>query len=104
MAKFERQVELAMPPQEALHRLYTALAALPQAATPRVEGQWVTTTIGTSMWSWGETVAAYVQASPRGSLITVRSKSAFALVDWGKNKKNVEKALAGLNAPAPPQR
>lgn len=101
MAKYERQVEVAMPPEEAMHRLYGALGSLKGAGPPRVDGPWVTTTIGMSAWSWGETVSAYVQPGPGRCLLTVRSNSAFALVDWGKNKKNVERALARLHQPPP---
>ena len=83
-----------MPPEEAMRRLHGALGSLPKASPPHVNGAWVTTSIGASAWSWGETVSAYVQPGPGRCLLTVRSKSAFALIDWGKNKRNVERALA----------
>lgn len=97
MANYERQVEVVMPPEEAMHRLYGVLASLPGASQPRVDGAWIITNIGVSMWSCGETVTAYVQPGPGRCLLTVQSKSAFTLVDWGKNKKNVETALARLH-------
>jgi len=90
-----------MPPEEAMRRLYGALGSLPGASQPRVDGPWVTTSIGVSVWSWGETVSACVQPGPGRCLLTVRSNSVFALVDWGKNKKNVEGALAQLSQPPP---
>lgn len=102
MASYERQVELVISPDEAIHRLYGVLGSLNGAAPPRVEGPWVTTQIGISAFSWGETVAACVSPGPGRCLITIRSKSAFALIDWGRNKKHVETALARLQHPPPP--
>ncbi len=91
-----------MPPEEAIHRLHGALGSLKGASPPRVNAGAVVTAIGMSSFSWGETVEAFVQPGPGRCLVTVRSKSAFALIDWGKNKKNVEHALAQLQ-PAPPR-
>ena len=99
--KYERQVELAVSPDEALHRLYTAFGAIKGAGPARVHGAWVTANVGTSMASWGETVEGVVQPGPDRCLLTVRSKSAFALVDWGKNKKNVEAVITALNQQPP---
>lgn len=104
MPNYERQVELAVPPQEATNMLLAALGALPKASPPRVDGAWVTTNIGVSGMSWGENVAGFVQPGPGRCMITVRSKSVFGLVDWGKNKKNVEATLARLHGPPPPGR
>ena len=97
--RYERQVELPIPPQEAIHRLYGALGSLPRASGLRVDGPWVSAHIGMSFLSWGEHVAAHVQAVPGRCLVTVRSKSDFALIDWGKNKKNVETVLARVAPP-----
>ncbi|MGB9377163.1 MAG: hypothetical protein WCB04_06580 [Mycobacteriales bacterium] len=100
MAAYERQVEVVMSPDEAMHRLFNALGSLRGAGQPRVNVPWVTTEIGPSLWSWGESVSACVQPGPGRCLLTVRSKSAFALVDWGRNKKHVETALSRLYPPA----
>ena len=102
MAQYEQQVELAMSADEAVHRLYGAISSLRGAGPPQVEGPWVTTQIGMSGFSWGETVAAYVQPGPDRCWVTVRSKSDFALVDWGKNKKNVQTVLDHMLQPPPP--
>jgi hypothetical protein len=102
MAKHERQVQIPASPEAVTQRLYEALASLKGASAPLVQGQWVTTNLSVSAMSWGERVSAYVQAAPGGCVVTVRSASAFALVDWGKNKKNVTKVLAWIVPAAPP--
>jgi hypothetical protein len=101
MAKHEQQVQIPVSPEAVTQRLYEAMASLKGASPPLVQGQWVTTNLGMSAMSWGERVSAHVQAAPGGSVVTVRSVSAFALVDWGKNKKNVGKVLAWI-VPATP--
>jgi uncharacterized protein (DUF1499 family) len=87
------QVELAMSPDEAIHRFYGILCSLPRASPPCVEGASVWTNIGPSIWSWGETVGAHIEPRPGRCLITVRSTSTFAFIDWGVNKRNVDTVL-----------
>jgi hypothetical protein len=104
VAQHERQVQIAASPQDVTSRLFQSLGSLAGASPPFVQGQVVSTSIGTSMLSWGERVTAHVQAVPSGCVVTVRSASNFALFDWGKNKRNVEQVLAWIvpsAAPAP---
>jgi len=101
-----------MSPEEAMHRLYAALGSVPKASRPQVDGPWIKTSIGMSIWSWGETMVGHVQPGPGRCMVTIRSNSAvtMTLFDWGKNQKNVEAALTQLTqlarmqpqAPPPP--
>ncbi|MBU1670747.1 MAG: zinc ribbon domain-containing protein [Actinobacteria bacterium] len=47
--------------------------------------------------SWGENVAIQVYESPPGQTwVVVDSSSKFALIDWGKNHKNLDRLFAYL--------
>ena len=43
--------------------------------------------------SWGERIVANVSSGDSGTSVRVESKLKFGLVDWGRNKKNVEGIL-----------
>ncbi len=53
----------------------------------------------TSLWSWGENVTIQVgQVAPtEPSEARVDSALAFGLVDWGRNRRNVEKIVAEID-------
>jgi hypothetical protein len=52
----------------------------------------------TSLWSWGENVTIQVgQAGPtQPSEARIDSALVFGLVDWGRNRKNVDKIVEAL--------
>jgi nitrate reductase NapAB chaperone NapD len=53
---------------------------------------------GVSFKSWGEKVPIAVSESgPGKSIVSVTSQSKMALVDWGKNKQNLERILAATD-------
>ena len=55
-----------------------------------------TTPIG--VVSWGEDVEVRVWPSgPGTSAIGVESALKFGLVDWGRNRRNVDRVVAGIN-------
>ena len=58
--------------------------------------------VGVSMLSWGESVrvAVYVPQGQQWTYADLSSQSSFALVDWGKNKGNLDKLLAAVAAVA----
>ncbi len=103
MASYEEHIEIAAAPHELTQRLFHALAALRGAGLPVVQGPWVSTEIGMTMMSWGERVTALVQPGPHACLVTVKSTSTFALIDWGRNKRHVTEVLSRIAAPLPPQ-
>lgn len=55
---------------------------------------------GMSLWSYGENVTVQVGqvAADAPCELQIRSALAFGLVDWGRNRKNVEKVLGTLTA------
>ena len=94
-----RTVEYQMP-LDAVFSLY--MEALPAAgfrAVPNYEHRSIVAHVGVSFWSWGENINIAMTVTPSGSTaVTIYSASSYALVDWGKNRKNVEKILAAVNA------
>ena len=64
----------------------------------RASGQVVIKT-SMSLASWGETVNLQVaEVGPNLSSVKIASKTKAQLVDWGKNKKNIEQILAATSA------
>lgn len=56
-----------------------------------------------SLLSWGEDVTASIGFGQRGSVVTLTSESSMPtqVVDWGRNRRNVERILGHLRAAAP---
>jgi hypothetical protein len=55
---------------------------------------------GMSMFSWGEILTVSVDGTgPQGTSVTVRSQSALPLqlIDYGRNRRNVEKLASQLS-------
>lgn len=54
---------------------------------------------GMSWKSWGETIQISILPSPVfDSILSIKSKSHYALADWGKNKENIYNILSELQA------
>ena len=57
----------------------------------------VTATTGAGMRSWGERLTVTVwEPAPGSTSVTIRSQTTFQLVDWGKNKKNIDAFTTAL--------
>ncbi len=88
-----------------------AQSALPASTKMNVTGADQTTgritlSRGMSALSWGENVEIHVwESSPGHAGVKVTSSLKFGLVDWGKNKKNIQAILdsIGTAVGAPPQ-
>lgn len=77
-------------------------SAILKWSSRRVSSNELEIAIPTSIWSFGENIT--VQAEPLGrdaSRLNIKSTSAFrgTLVDWGKNKRNIEHLLTLLEGP-----
>ena len=99
---YETTVGVALPPEQAEAALYAALVA---AGVQGVNGgRGVLRGAYPTTWaSWGEVVQATTGHGPQGAVVGVRSECAMSttLVDWGKNRKNVDRILAALAERAP---
>ncbi|MBX9244878.1 hypothetical protein ICW40_08645 [Actinotalea ferrariae] len=95
-------IEVRLPPQQAEAAVYEAFN---RAGLRDVSGGGgaMRGTAATSWLSWGETVTATIGHGPQGAVVQLHSASTLVttLVDWGKNKKNVEGVLARLRELAP---
>lgn len=54
-----------------------------------------------SATSWGETVIIQVQPAGAATSLYVQSKSHWALVDWGKNNRNITQFLNRISQYVP---
>lgn len=86
------------PPEQVAQRVCHVVAALPKAAGVALNPPYVTASIGTGLWSWGEKILVQLSEVPGGSAVRIRSECVFPLqlVDYGKNRRNVEQIVAGL--------
>lgn len=95
-------VEVALPPEQAEAAVYQAFLNAGLSAVNGGAGQMRgTTTVG---WrSWGENVEAWISHGPRGTSVRLRSECALPtqVVDWGKNRKNVEQVVDALRLLVP---
>jgi len=59
--------------------------------------------VSAGMRSWGENVQATIGYGPRGAVVTLRSECALPtqVIDWGKNRQNVERIVEALRPLAP---
>lgn len=102
--KHEQQLTVPAPPEQVAQRTQQVLASM-----PKVSGVWhnppvVTASTGVGMMSWGEKITVHISEAPGGSDVRIHSECSFPLqlVDYGKNKKNVQYLVDGLAAPAQP--
>lgn len=96
----ERTVDLPQPPGavfEALGRVLAGQGARITQSDPAA-GRIVAKTSFT-MASYGETIVMTVAPNaPGGTRLTIRSTLKWGLVDWGKNRRNLDKLVDGLTA------
>ena len=101
-SSYQATFQVAGHPQAVEQAVYHALVA---AGLTSVHGGGgvVYGSVPISWTSWGENVTAVVGFGPAGALVTVESRCALPtqLVDWGKNRKNVEQIVQHLRALVP---
>lgn len=95
-------VEVALPPEQAEAAVYQAFL---HAGFEGVSGGGgvMRGAVGLSWASWGETVTATIGHGPRGAVVQLHSASALptTLVDFGRNRKNLEKVVEAMRTLAP---
>jgi hypothetical protein len=99
--KHEEQLTVPFPPEQVAQRAQQVLASM-----PKVSGVWHTPPVvgastGVGMMSWGEKITVQITEAAGGSGVRIHSECSFPLqlIDYGKNKKNVQYVVDGLAAP-----
>jgi hypothetical protein len=54
---------------------------------------------GMGLTSWGEDITVWVAVTPQGSAVNIKSECSLPtqLIDWGKNKENINKFATELS-------
>lgn len=95
-------VEVALPPEQAEAAVYQAFL---QAGLESVAGGGgvMRGSVGMSWASWGEQVSATIGHGPQGAVVQLHSQSALptTLIDFGRNRKNLEKVVEAMRGLAP---
>ena len=95
-------IEVAVPPEQAEAALYQAFVSAGLGGVGGGAGRMRGKT-PMSLMSWGENVEAWISHGPRGASVRLRSECAFPtqVIDWGKNRKNVDRIFEALRLLAP---
>jgi hypothetical protein len=98
--KAERTVDLPQPPAavfEALGRVLTSQGA--RIAQSDADAGRIVAKTSFTMASYGETIVLTVTPNTAGGTrLTMRSTLKWGLVDWGKNRRNLDRFIDGLTA------
>lgn len=95
---FEQRITVPLPPEQVAPLVQQALATVPKANGIYLNPPTITASTGIGAFSWGEKLLVHLSRVPDGTEVMVRSECAFPLqlVDYGKNRKNVEQILRAL--------
>lgn len=95
---------IPLPPEQVAAQAQQVLAALPKGRNVWVNPPLVGADTGMGAFSWGEKLQVHLAQIQGGTHARVTSECVFPLqlVDYGKNRKNVEQIVAGLQLPQPP--
>ena len=54
--------------------------------------------VGMSLFSWGENILIKVdKLDDENSVVIISSETTYQLIDWGKNRKNIEKFFSTID-------
>lgn len=101
-ASYRTTIEVAAPPQQVEGAVYQAFASAGLTSV-RGGGGTMYGSVPFGWRSWGENVSATIGFGPRGAVVTLHSECAMPtqLLDWGKNRKNIERVVEALRTVAP---
>jgi zinc-ribbon domain len=94
MPKSERAVSYAAPAAVVFNSAAQAVQNLSGWKLKEVnqQGWYITAAVSFSFWSYGENISIQVsEPSPGQPMLGISSSSVFAIFDFGKNKRNVNK-------------
>lgn len=93
---------IAVPPEQVAQRAHQVLSAMQKVTGVTTSPPYVKAKTGVSMASWGAKVSVHIEPAQGGTAVRIRSECAIPLqlVDYGKNRKNVEQIASGLTPSA----
>jgi len=99
--KYEQQITLPVDPKHVWDQAHVILGSVFNARPGVGPSGELRASTSMSGMSWGEDITIAVSPAPGGCSVYVASELnfKFQLVDWGVNRKNVEKIIAGLTGP-----
>lgn len=93
--KHIRTITLQEPAPQFMRRAAEAMRRLGWEVL-RAEDSFVEGNLGMTIWSWGEDISIR-QVSQDQVEVASRSKLVTQIIDFGRNRKNVEKLLAAID-------
>lgn len=101
-AKYEEVTVVPINADAVWQRAIQVLNAHPRIAEVRTHPDMLTGRVKISWRSWGEELTVRVDPGPDGTHVFVRSEceAPFQIIDWGKNRANVQLIILGLEPPA----
>jgi hypothetical protein len=99
MPKYENSCGYAAPATIIFNAVAQAVQSLPGWNLREVnpEGWYVVAAVSFNLWSYGENnLIQITEPTPGQPLVNVSSSSVFALIDWGKNKRNIDRLFAQI--------
>ena len=101
MPKFDSQASYPCPAGAVFNAAVQAVQNLPGWKLKEVnQANWyITASVSFSLWSYGENISIQVtEPLPGQPAINALSSSLFALFDFGKNKRNINKLFAEVQS------
>lgn len=99
--KFAQEVVVPVEPTHVWNQLFPVVNQIESVTITHAENWMMRATVNVTLMSWGEHITINVGQHPQGSVVHIESKCAMPvqLVDWGRNKKNVDHIVRGLTPP-----
>lgn len=97
---YSRQIVIRADADDVAQRAQHVLFDMPRVYLVEDHSDFVQAWVDTSMRSWGETIMVYISEVSGETVTEVESRCKFPLqiIDWGKNKDNVEHIIHELQA------
>lgn len=97
MPKFESSTSYSCPAVSVFNAAAQAVQNLPGGKLKEVnqQGWYITASVSFNCWSYGENITVQMtEPAPGQPSMSAFSSSVFAIIDFGKNRRNIEKFFA----------
>lgn len=97
-ASFEQQVTVPVAREHVWQQAHAVLNSMPSTSVTESQPEIIRASVGTGILSWGENVTLHMSDTQQGTAVRIRSQCSFPLqlIDWGKNRKNVQEIVRGI--------